>query len=482
MKSKFPMLSVCMIVKNEGHQLADALVNFNQFSDEIIVVDTGSSDDTCEVASQYTDRLFDFPWCNDFAAARNYSVEQARGQYVLWMDADDRVEPDMVQRIVELKADFDGKKAFYFVLQDMNSNGPSASLYQLRCAPNLKSVRFEGRIHERLTIEGLEPRTTEVVVRHFGYIDPEIKRAKAERNLAMLERELRSGNGDAYVNYYLSLTYEGLNRHGEALRHMLEALEHADRQAALSQTPAEKQLNFRYLVEIHFHLARLYHKARQDKSAVQHLLAAQTLGGSDARFLFRLGLTYQELGRPSQALECFRGAMSGEGNTDLFPSVPLPPREQLLLHTVLSHLCLKDHSSAMACLQQAWMLGLPPLQGWESLGFMALKAEEWSIALHAYENATLAGKMSDASYFFLGTLYKQRKLFQKAIHCYEKVLELNPDHPKARAALRELNTNGGNRSCSSGHINPMIGYGVNTRGDLLVVKDSSMRHRDSNLI
>jgi tetratricopeptide (TPR) repeat protein len=439
MTRSFPKLSVCMIVKNEGHQLAEALESFRQFADEVVVVDTGSSDDTREVALKYTDRVFDFAWCNDFSAARNHSLARARGRYVLWMDADDRVDSQMARRIVDLKEMFDGRKAFYFVLQDMSSTGPSSSFHQMRCAPRMEKVRFQGKIHERLNIEGLVPCRTDVVVRHFGYVDPEIKREKAERNLELLNRELSSGCSDPYVHYYLSLTYEGLTRNDEAIQCMQKAQSHAEQQVAQCRVDSERQFAVRYLMEIHVHLARLFQRTRQEACALRHLSSARTLGPTDGRFQFRLGLLYEQLGRASDALQCFRDAMRSDSNPDIFPSPPLPGQEKILLHMAFNHLVLKDRSSAMASLREAWAAGLSPLKGWESLGFIALKAEGWVIALHAYESAALMGELSDAGYFFLGTMYKQRNLFQKAISCYRKALEVNPSHQRARSALIELN-------------------------------------------
>jgi glycosyltransferase involved in cell wall biosynthesis len=84
-------LSVCMIVKNESANLADALAGFSSFADEIIIVDTGSSDNTKEIAAKFTSRIYDFEWVDDFAAARNFAMSKAGKSYQLWVDADDKI-------------------------------------------------------------------------------------------------------------------------------------------------------------------------------------------------------------------------------------------------------------------------------------------------------------------------------------------------------------------------------------------------------
>ena len=78
-------VSLCMIVKNEEEVLARCLESVQEIVDEIIVVDTGSTDNTREIAGRYTQQVYDFAWKDDFAAARNFSFSKAHGDYCLWM-------------------------------------------------------------------------------------------------------------------------------------------------------------------------------------------------------------------------------------------------------------------------------------------------------------------------------------------------------------------------------------------------------------
>lgn len=82
-------ISLCMIVKNEEDVISRCLDSVNDLVEEINIVDTGSTDRTKEVITQYTDRIFDCEWINDFAAARNYAFKQATQEFILWLDADD---------------------------------------------------------------------------------------------------------------------------------------------------------------------------------------------------------------------------------------------------------------------------------------------------------------------------------------------------------------------------------------------------------
>ena len=87
-----PTISLCMIVKNEEAYLARALKSVAGLVDEIIIVDTGSTDRTREIASGFTSKVCSFPWKDDFSDARNYSFSQASMDYCMWMDADDILE------------------------------------------------------------------------------------------------------------------------------------------------------------------------------------------------------------------------------------------------------------------------------------------------------------------------------------------------------------------------------------------------------
>ncbi len=96
-------ISVCMIVKNEEEVLARRLACVTSFADEIIVVDTGSTDKTKAIAADFTDKIYDFAWCDDFSKARNYSFSKATQDFIMWLDADDVILQEDQEQLVELK-------------------------------------------------------------------------------------------------------------------------------------------------------------------------------------------------------------------------------------------------------------------------------------------------------------------------------------------------------------------------------------------
>lgn len=100
-------LSLCMIVKNEEPTLDRCLEQAKEFADEIIIVDTGSTDRSKEIALQYTKEVYDYVWHDDFAAARNFSFSKAKMDYCMWLDADDVILVKERQKLMELKRTLD---------------------------------------------------------------------------------------------------------------------------------------------------------------------------------------------------------------------------------------------------------------------------------------------------------------------------------------------------------------------------------------
>ena len=100
-------VSLCMIVKDEEKVLARCLESVAGFTDEIIIVDTGSTDRTKEIAARFTEHVFSFPWQEDFAAARNFAFSKGKGDYLFWLDADDVIPEEEMEKLQALKKRLD---------------------------------------------------------------------------------------------------------------------------------------------------------------------------------------------------------------------------------------------------------------------------------------------------------------------------------------------------------------------------------------
>ncbi len=150
-------LSLCMIVKNEADVLARALGNASAYADEIIVVDTGSTDGTKGIAKKLTDKVFDYEWHDDFAAARNYALSKATCDLWMWLDADDIVPPETARGIAELVRAFPtgvDVVMLPYVLDTDSAGEPTFSYYRERIMRRSPEYMWQGRVHEAVTLRG----------------------------------------------------------------------------------------------------------------------------------------------------------------------------------------------------------------------------------------------------------------------------------------------------------------------------------------
>ena len=183
-------ISLCMIVKNEEETLGRCLDSVQGLADEIIVVDTGSTDRTQEVARQYTDAVYPYQWTDDFAAARNYAFSKATGDYLLWLDADDLLlQPDR-EKFLSLKETLSPQVDLvmmrYHVAFDSAGN-PTFSYYRERLLKNHAGFLWEGKVHEVITPRGV------IVYSDIGVTHRKTRSGDPDRNLRIEEKMLADG-------------------------------------------------------------------------------------------------------------------------------------------------------------------------------------------------------------------------------------------------------------------------------------------------
>ncbi|MHB1417774.1 MAG: glycosyltransferase, partial [Chloroflexota bacterium] len=207
-------VSLCMIVRDEEANLPGCLESVRDLADEVIVVDTGSTDRTVQVAESFGAKAYYFPWCNDFAAARNESLLRATGDWILYLDADERLEDGGCQKIREL-VDAGKYDAYSLEIRNVKSDGSGEAdtthTYS-RLFRNRPDVRFEGTVHEQiypaLYRAAMEVGPADVRIVHLGYdLSEEEMKRKAERNLPMLLLQRRGFPNDLLVRVNLANAY-----------------------------------------------------------------------------------------------------------------------------------------------------------------------------------------------------------------------------------------------------------------------------------
>lgn len=183
-------LSLCMIVKNEEKVLKRCLESVKNIVDEIIIVDTGSTDKTKDIAKKFTKNIYDFKWIDDFAAARNYSFSKATKEYIMWLDADDVILKKDREKLLKLKENLD--RGIDMVLLKYNTgfdeNGNvNFSYYRERILKREKNYTWISPIHEVIPIAG-KTLYSDICITHKkpGVSDP-------KRNLRIFENMIKSG-------------------------------------------------------------------------------------------------------------------------------------------------------------------------------------------------------------------------------------------------------------------------------------------------
>ncbi|GAS80308.1 glycosyltransferase family 2 protein [Paenibacillus amylolyticus] len=164
-------ISLCMIVKNEERTLARCLDSVAGIADEIVIVDTGSSDRTMDIAAQYTDQVYTYEWKEDFAAARNESFAKATQEYILWLDADDVLLPSERAKLAVLKQQLpsEGETAgviLNYTLAEGPEGSPLVTDRRLRLVKRDAGCRWHGRLHEQLSFPQSGVITADIAVTH----------------------------------------------------------------------------------------------------------------------------------------------------------------------------------------------------------------------------------------------------------------------------------------------------------------------------
>ena len=189
-------ISVCIIVKNEQNNIEHCLKCLTPYMPEIIVVDTGSTDNTKAIASQYTDKVYDFPWINDFAAAKNFAISKVTNPYVMVLDSDEFIESLDVEKLQEELQKHPDQVGRIFRRNVFERNGTRKENTEwINRIFSKELFYYEGCIHEQVTAingEAYKTYQASVVILHTGYDLPERERKqKAERNIILLRQELQ---------------------------------------------------------------------------------------------------------------------------------------------------------------------------------------------------------------------------------------------------------------------------------------------------
>lgn len=229
-----PTISLCMIVRDEEKCIAKCLASIQGIVNEIIVVDTGSKDETKNIAAGFGANVIDFIWTGSFADARNASLDAANGDWVLFLDADEYLEISSHEalRRATAQADVEG---YYLPIVNIYGNDQQPEQCRdllFRLFRNRSEYRFCGIIHEQILNSILEKDQNakvviaqDVFIYHYGYLDSQIQeKDKINRNLVILEQQIKEYPNDKYVMYQYGLELYRGERYGESIEMLKRSL------------------------------------------------------------------------------------------------------------------------------------------------------------------------------------------------------------------------------------------------------------------
>jgi tetratricopeptide (TPR) repeat protein len=303
-----PRVSLTMIVKNEEANLPACLEAVADLVHEIIIVDTGSTDHTRQIAARYGAQVFTFPWCDSFAAARNAGLDHATGDWIFWLDADDRIDEENRRKLRALFAELNYDNVAYRMPCVTHSSAfpqLTEKVWHIRLFRNLPGVRWRYRVHEQILpailLQGGTTCPADVTIQHTGYQDPVARQHKKERNLHLLRLNYAESPNSSFVQFYLGWTHLLLDQPAEALPFL---------QRSLALNPPDEGM----VRKLYVLLGRVHHALGQREEALAVCREGRTRYADHGELLFQEGCLHFERRDLAAAEACLLQALQQRPN------------------------------------------------------------------------------------------------------------------------------------------------------------------------
>lgn len=465
-----PRLSLCMIVRNEEKTIEKCLQSVEEIVDQVIVVDTGSTDNTKAIAAARGAEVFDFEWNNDFSAARNFSIEQASGDWILVLDADECISRKDLEKIRQLLNVSDAYRFFQrSYLNDSTvvgwkaneSDDKEAAGYSgyfdsplTRLFRNGLGFRFEGKVHEiiepSIARNKREVVNTNIPIHHYGkVVAKEYLQQKGQLYLKIGQTKTIEYPDDPRSHYDLGAQYFEMNRLAEA-------------QAAFEKALECDPQYYRALCD----LGLIYAKEEKYDRARALLEETISINPEYISAYVNLGIVYEGLGDLAKAKDSFETALQlDHSNIEALKNCALINfyqqdfdkaymyfsrlKQKDSVETVFveySHTCYelarqatvdKNLSRAKKMFKESLLFNQSHLKAWNDLGVLCSNHGEVSEAEECFLKVLAEAHMHDETaeecskaYVNLGFVYNNKGEFKKAIDVLERALELQPTDPE----------------------------------------------------
>lgn len=342
-------LSLTLIVKNEEHHLPRILQNAHLYADEIVIVDTGSEDRTKDIAKTYTDKVYDFVWCDDFSKARNFGIEKCTKDFILWLDADDVIPDIDAQRIKQLLAppiDWDVCCLPYHVMLDPKGN-IIRTVSRERLFRNNRNIAFRFPVHEGLNIHSehklMQVKNINIFHKTLPERAAEKKTQKKYLNMLIKTIEQPEYADSSRMWWFLAREYAANFQSVEAINAYTVALEKHTNDAF----PAAMKS------KVHYELGLELCVMKQADEALLHFGAAMAIYPLWREPVFECGRLLFLLKRHREALQFFMFCQTIPLNTSDVTDMRIYDGHVFYDWLSLTFAALGDYKNAVACVKKA---------------------------------------------------------------------------------------------------------------------------------
>jgi len=353
-------LSGCMIVKDEEETIGRAINSLIGVVDELIVVDTGSKDNTPQIAISMGAEVYSIPWEDDFALARNFALSKASGDWILVLDADEELSAESREKVRDLLKSSTAcmyyVKLVNFLTDDQNKEDASEA-YIVRIFPRSPDIKYYKRIHEEVFSTQNLPRIySDIVIYHWGYIETSKDRnKKTQRNISLLKKALAEDPNNPFFHYNLGVSLFVAEEYQKAQEQFFLAQElckdltqgaYLPSCYSLSAAIANRQNDYTLgkllaskalklsptFSEAHYNIAKSYKGLKELAKAKEHFLLAikyssvpnlsmQDKGCGGWKAYCELGIIEYEQGNYGKALDFYYEALKLNPNSTLLINI-----------------------------------------------------------------------------------------------------------------------------------------------------------------
>jgi glycosyltransferase involved in cell wall biosynthesis/Tfp pilus assembly protein PilF len=395
------VISVCLIVKNEEKYLDNCLKSIKDVASEVIIVDTGSTDRTVEIAKRYTDKIYFHAWEDSFSEARNHYLKYATGDWIFQMDADEElIQEDIPVLMAALKEQELDAVMVQIVSKFQKGKREAVHSFE-RIFRNNGLIHYEGRIHERL-VSIQTAKVFPIRLNHYGYdLNKAQSKKKFDRTVSLLKMDLQEDTDNPITYHYLSCSYLGQGMWKESLDNSLMAIRLAE---------VRKDPNMIYLWS-HYNAAMSCYRLKELNMAEDISISALKKYPHHIDAYFILSLIYFDQKRWSRLIkhgnEYIRLIKQFEKSPETFGN--------LVTNSI----------------SEAWNVKI-------LVGMACFEMEQFKISEKAFEEAIACAPEPLVALRAIGIFFYNKKDFEKAFTYLQGAQKENPDDTTVNSFINQI--------------------------------------------